>query len=295
MEKYIVWHIEGGLGKNVAATALTESIKFKYPDRKIIIVASYPDVFINDPHIYRVYKIGMTSYFYEDYIKDKDTIIFRHEPYFETNHILKRKHLIENWCSLLDLEYDSQTPNIHFNLVQQRNASKWKSDLPIMLIQTNGGPFQSDNHYSWTRDIPFDLSLKIAERYSNSYRIIQVCKPSSYKIPGAQVIDYLMEPMELFSILILSEKRVLIDSSLQHAAAALKLPSTVLWIGTSPNIFGYSIHNNITANPPSDQVKLHNSYLFDYSFEGNPRECPYFSINDMFDVKSLIENIYRIT
>ena len=196
---------------------------------------------------------------------------------------------------MLDLEYDSQTPNIHFNLVQQRNASKWKSDLPIMLIQTNGGPFQSDNHYSWTRDIPFDLSLKIAERYSNSYRIIQVCKPSSYKIPGAQVIDYLMEPMELFSILILSEKRVLIDSSLQHAAAALKLPSTVLWIGTSPNIFGYSIHNNITANPPSDQVKLHNSYLFDYSFEGNPRECPYFSINDMFDVKSLIENIYRIT
>jgi hypothetical protein len=291
MEKYIVWHIEGGLGKNVAATSLTESLKFKYPDRKIIIVASYPDVFINNPHVHRVYKIGMTSYFYEDYIKDKDTIIFRHEPYFETNHILKRKHLIENWCSLLDIDYDNQEPLLNFNLVQQRNAMRWKGDLPTLVIQTNGGPFQSENTYSWTRDIPFDISIKIAEKYSQTHQIIQICKQASRKITGAEIVDYQMDPMELFSILILSDKRILIDSSLQHAAAALKLPSTVLWIGTSPKIFGYSIHNNITANTPKDYVKLHNSYLFDYGFEGAHRECPYFSINEMFDVKSLMENI----
>ena len=40
--KYLVWHIEGGLGKNVAATSLLEPISQKYSDRKIIIVASYP-------------------------------------------------------------------------------------------------------------------------------------------------------------------------------------------------------------------------------------------------------------
>lgn len=43
---------------------------------------SYPEVFINHPDIHRVYRIGMTSYFYDDYIKDKDTIVFKHEPYF---------------------------------------------------------------------------------------------------------------------------------------------------------------------------------------------------------------------
>ena len=47
MEKYIVWHIEGGLGKNVAATALLPSLAKKYKDRKIIIVASYPEVFLS--------------------------------------------------------------------------------------------------------------------------------------------------------------------------------------------------------------------------------------------------------
>jgi hypothetical protein len=33
-EKYIVWHIEGGLGKNIAATALLDSAKRKTPRKK---------------------------------------------------------------------------------------------------------------------------------------------------------------------------------------------------------------------------------------------------------------------
>jgi hypothetical protein len=35
--------------------------------------------------------------------------------------------------------------------------------------------------------------------------------------------------MELFGLVAASEKRFLIDSCLQHAAAALNLPSTVFW------------------------------------------------------------------
>ena len=37
-EKYVVWHIEGGLGKNIAATSLLSTIKSKYPDRKFIMI-----------------------------------------------------------------------------------------------------------------------------------------------------------------------------------------------------------------------------------------------------------------
>jgi hypothetical protein len=49
-----------------------------------------------------------------------------------------------------------------------------------------------------------------------------------------------MPNMELFSLLLVSQKRVLIDSCLQHAAAAaaLGLSSVVLWVGTSPKVFG---------------------------------------------------------
>ena len=95
-DKYLVWHIEGGLGKNIASTALLSSIKEKYPDRKVIMTVSHPEVFINNPNIYRVYSLGNIAYFYQDYIEDKDVLVFRQEGYFQTGHITKEKHLINN-------------------------------------------------------------------------------------------------------------------------------------------------------------------------------------------------------
>jgi hypothetical protein len=291
MDRYIVWHIEGGLGKNVAATSLIESLQIKYTDRKIIIVASYPEIFINHPIVYRVYKVGNTQYFYDDFIKDKDTIVFKHEPYFETNHIMKRKHLIENWCNLLGIEYTNQYPVLNFNLVQQRLANMWKREKPVLVIQTNGGPFNSGLIYSWTRDIPFDVALLIAEKYSKTHHIIQVCKPSSRKLPNVEVLDEQMSSMEMFLLLAIADKRILIDSCLQHAAAALNVESDVFWIGTSPKNFGYVLHNNIVANPPTNVTKMIDSYLFDYSFDGVTHECPYFTIEEMFNVSEIIKNI----
>jgi hypothetical protein len=291
MDRYIVWHIEGGLGKNVAATSLIESLQIKYTDRKIIIVASYPEIFINHPIVYRVYKVGNTQYFYDDFIKDKDTIVFKHEPYFETNHIMKRKHLIENWCNLLGIEYTNQYPVLNFNLVQQRLANMWKREKPVLVIQTNGGPFNSGLIYSWTRDIPFDVALLIAEKYSKTHHIIQVCKSSSRKLPNVEVLDEQMSSMEMFLLLAIADKRILIDSCLQHAAAALNVESDVFWIGTSPKNFGYVLHNNIVANPPTNVTKMIDSYLFDYSFDGVTHECPYFTIDEMFNVSDIIKNI----
>jgi hypothetical protein len=288
MEKYIVWHIQGGLGKNIAATSLLTSLKEKYEDRKIVVVASYPEVFLNHSSVYRVYKLGNTQYFYDDYIKDKDTIIFRQEPYYQTNHILKKSHLIENWCDLLGIEYTNQTPSISLNLPQKRSITKWQREKPILVIQTNGGPLNSAQAYSWTRDIPFDISQSLVKGFEKTHHIIQICKPSSRQLTGVEVVNGELSANDLFSILLASDKRILIDSCLQHAAAALNLKSNVIWVGTSPNNFGYDIHNNITPNLPTDTVKLIDSYLFDYSFEGPNHECPYMSIDEMFDINKLI-------
>jgi signal peptidase I len=290
-EKYLVWHIEGGLGKNIAATSLLNSLKEKYNDRKIVVVASYPEIFLNLPSVYRVYKLGSTQYFYDDYIKDKDTIVFKHEPYYETQHILKQKHLISNWCNIMGIDYNFQLPILNFNFVQQRNVLSWERNKPILVIQTNGGHLQSNQSYSWTRDLPYMITSQIAEKYKDTHHIIQVCKPNSIKLPNAEIIDYQIQSMDLFGLLIASDKRVLIDSCLQHASAALNLPSTVFWIGTSPKNFGYSLHNNIVANLPTDTTKLIDSYLFDYSFDGISHECPYYSLDEMFNTQNILENI----
>lgn len=289
--KYVVWHIEGGLGKNVAATALIQDVKEKYSDRKLIMVVSYPEIFLNNPNIHRVYRVGTTTYFYDDYIKGKDTIVFKHEPYFQSDHIMRKKHLIENWCDLLGIEYKNQTPTLHTNIVQKTFPFTWRRDRPVMVLHTNGGFFENNMIYSWTRDMPFPLALTIAERYQKDYHIIQVARPSASLIPNVEHITQRMSNFELFSLLFAAEKRVLIDSSMQHAAVAMGLESVVLWIGTSPTNFGYDFHKNVVANKPKNDVKLIDSYLFDYSFEGMHHECPYESFEEMFDLDNLFSQI----
>lgn len=291
-KKYLIWHIEGGLGKNIAATALCQDIKETYPDRQLILVVSYPEVFLNNPFVDRVYFINNRPYFYDDYIKDKDTIIFKQEPYNQTGHITKTKHLIENWCDILDVQYTGQQPQVYINMVQKGTTSLWKRDRPTMVLQTNGGPLTGQKYgYSWCRDIPYELALQIFEKYSKDYHIFQVTTPNSFKITGAEIVDQPMSNTELFAILVESKKRILIDSCLQHAAASFNLPSTVLWIGTSPRVFGYELHNNIVANPPKGGMKLIDSYLFDYSFDGILHECPYIDYREIFNVDELINNI----
>ena len=83
-EKYLVWHIQGGLGKNIAGTALIRDLKEFYSDRKLIMVVSYPEVFLNNPNIDRVYQIGQAPYFYQDYIEEKDTLM-KSKMYLKVN------------------------------------------------------------------------------------------------------------------------------------------------------------------------------------------------------------------
>ena len=100
-----------------------------------------------------------------------------------------------------------------------------------------------------------------------------------------------MSNMELVSTLLNSDKRILIDSCLQHAAAALKLPSVVLWNGTSPKVFGWDMHTNIQAEKPAN-FKLPNSYLFDFDFTGVEAEYPYVDEDEeIFDFDKIVEAV----
>ena len=83
-EKYVIWHIEGGLGKNVAATALVKDLKLKFSDRKLIVVSSFPDIFLNNPFVNKVYRLGSTPYFFPtiDHITPSYVYPLRHSGCF---------------------------------------------------------------------------------------------------------------------------------------------------------------------------------------------------------------------
>jgi hypothetical protein len=112
MNQYVIFHIDGGIGKNIAATSVVKSIKAAFPDRKLIVVTAYPEVFLHNINIYRVYKFGYLPYFYDDYIKDKNSIILRMEPYHSGDLLYKRKSLPEIWCDVLNIKCVDNSPEI---------------------------------------------------------------------------------------------------------------------------------------------------------------------------------------
>lgn len=296
MTKYSIFHLQGGIGKHVAATAVAKVIKNNHPDRKLVVVCAYPDIFINLSYVDRVYQLGSTKYFYQEYVQDKDSLLFHHEPYYTTNHIHKKKKLIENWCDMYQLKFNGETPEVKFNKLQFDVSKRvWARKKPIMVIHTNGGVMSTEaKPYAWTRDMPYDIAQELVDHYKKEYHIYQLTKVNSPKLKDAEhvfaTLQQSLSTMEYFSILLHSKKRIFIDSCLQHVAAALKKKSTVLWNGTSPKVFGYDLHDNICTDIPYD-FKLPDSYLFDFDFNGNEIEYPFTDDVKLFDIGKIIESV----
>ena len=66
--KYSILHCEGGIGKNILATAVVSSLKSSDPERKIIVVCAWPQVWFNNPDVYQIYPFGQVANFYKNYI-----------------------------------------------------------------------------------------------------------------------------------------------------------------------------------------------------------------------------------
>jgi hypothetical protein len=191
---------------------------------------------------------------------------------------------------LYQLGYNNEQPELVFNTREiQTSNNLWASEKPFLILQTNGGSFDPESGlpYRWARDMPFEVAQALTNYYSSKYTVAQVARPNSRIADGAVAINNQMGIMEYLSILLHSKKRILIDSSLQHGAKALNLPSTVLWVATSPKVFGYDLHTNITAKEPQPH-KLPDSYLFDYNFEGSLHECPYREGEELFNIDEII-------
>ena len=294
-KKYSLFHVQGGFGKHIAATAVAKCIKNNHPSRELILTAVYTEIYQNLPFVDRVYQMGNTSYYYQTYVEDMDSLIFANEPYFTTDHVNKKLPLIQTWSKMYGLKYKGEMPQITFNHLQKKIAKEFwtgrANGKPIMVIQTNGGLLNEQRPYLWARDMPITLAQKLVDHYEKDYHIFQITKPAGEVLDGVEVIKDPMSNMELVSILLQSEKRIFIDSCMQHAAAALKMPSVVLWNGTSPKVFGWDMHTNIQARKPA-KFKRPNSVFFDFDFIGVEAEYPYVDEDEeIFDFDKIIEAV----
>lgn len=285
----IIFQINGGIGKVIAGTAICASIKTKYPNDKLIVVSGYPEVFLGNPHVDRAYAFGQQSYFYQEYIENQEVLVLAHDPYLEAKHIMQEEHLIETWCKLYNLPVTQKVGEL---FLTQREidffSAKYVSDKPILLLQTNGGA-PADIKYSWARDIPSYVVENVIYQFRDQYNIVHIRRDDQPQYDGAFSVSDTFRA--LLVLIQLSDKRLLMDSFGQHAAAALNKPSTVLWICNKPNVFGYDLHTNIQANPETATPELRNAYLGKYNIGGDPVEFPYNKETDIFNVDQIIKSL----
>ena len=294
-EKYIVFVIAGGHGKVIMATAVIEAMKKEHPDRKIVVVAAWDGPFFGNPHVWRFYTFEqMNNYFYDDYINNKDVLIFQHDPYHEQSYLLREKHLNETWAEMYGIPFNNEQPKLHLNpreIEIAKDKIKPEQGKPIMILQTHGGlPNSQYSKKSWARDMPMEVAQKLVNYYSKSYRILHIRLPEQPALKNVEAVT--LPHRELYAVMSFSKKRLLIDSFLQHVAASLDLPSTVCWISNDPKVFGYEMHDNI--RPSADKIYEMNkfSFLEQYDITGQIQQFPYDNVN-LFDINQIMESLKK--
>lgn len=283
----IVFGIDGGLGKNVMATAVLKAIKKQYKKANIIVITAYPDVFINNPCVNRTITSNSNFGIYRDFIQNKEAKVFVADPYTTSDYITEKKHLIEIWCDLFGLQYSGETPEIYLSKSEkQYYESFYKLDKPILAIHPHGGAVNQPLKYSWTRDIPTPIVEQVVEHFKNKYAIVHIKREDQIIYPNT--IGALDSFRSIAVLLSLAKKRLLIDSSAMHIASALKLSSVVTWIGTNPKVFGYEMHQNITANPIDKPLNLNHPYYQKLPLFEDISKIPYDDLNNVFDIQTIL-------
>jgi len=136
----IIFDVSGGLGKSILSTAVLKAIKKHYKGAYIIVLTSYPDVFINNPNVNRVILHGSVTNLHKDFIHNKEAKVFISDPYSNSDYITESKHLIEIWCNMCGVEYNGEHPEIFLSKAEKEYfAPFYKLDKPILAIQPNGG------------------------------------------------------------------------------------------------------------------------------------------------------------
>jgi len=289
----IVFQINGGIGKCVAATAVCVAIRKKYPEANLIVISGYPEVFTNNPNVSKNYRFGETIYFYKEYIEGKDFKLFIQEPYLHTSFFREEKHLIQIWCEIFGLDYDGEYPQI---FLSKREATKYiegvNIEKPILLMQTNGGADQNKK-YGWARDLPSCVVRDVIEYFRGSHTIYHVKRED--QVTYQDTLTITTDFRRICAISLLSDKRLVIDSFLQHALAALYLPAVSCWIVNSPTVYGYGLHTNVLANSYTVEPDLRQSLFSKFDWTGNDQEFPFNDENEIFDSVKIIDalNTYK--
>jgi hypothetical protein len=298
MKKRTVVQIEGGLGKQVALTALLPYFKERYEE--VIVLSSFPDVFEANPNIYR--NISYTTPFaYEEYIKNTDDIFFIC-GYRDSDFRKRRIHLLQAACNSIGIEHNNDmAPKIYLTKTEEKIVKEAKTQLgSYIIIQCHGAggvntPLQPN---IMARDYEVERMEKVVNSIKEIFptlTIINYSLPGETEIKGTVKMNF--NNRIWFGLVRECETFIAIDSSLQHISAAFNKKGIVLWGATNPSCFGWKHNINLVGKCSFSDLHCTRPYFVpsvDIKVTGASWECQTKECMN-FEPEQIIEEFKKIT
>lgn len=258
-EKYLLFEVNGDPSKDLAGTAVVANLAIKHPDRKILVTTFFPDLWLHHPSVYRVYKLGATQYFFDDYVDGKDTLVFRLDPFLTEDFIYRRKHLIEIWSELCGAPYEIKKPLIHFTAREFEATEKMtKRDKPLFFFETrallNTPLFDIWKFQPHINSLPFPTVMAIVTAMQKEdFHPIHLKRPDEPVLKG---VEWLNLPIrQLVCAIRLGEENLFLNSFAAQAAAALGVAAAIVSSADDWKSWGYEGLDHFNSASPSEIIQ----------------------------------------
>ncbi len=262
MPKYAVFVINGLPEKDFLGTAVIAQYKKENPNQKIIVLSRNPYIWMHNTDVWRIYDSSRTQYFHDDFIAGGQSKIFAEDPYISTDYISHGMHVIDAWAKLIGVAKPEHKPKVFLTQrefeVTERLLGQYK---PFCIISTEGEAFLPKGASTWVKKIPRQLSEFLASEMKKSgINVLHAMLPNEQPLPFSTPINF--EPRILIGALKAADARILTNSFLAHASAALEINSTVIYSDALPLQTGYEINSNFYPEnlPPQQKDIVENYY-----------------------------------
>jgi hypothetical protein len=249
MNTYI---IEGGIGKQVAFTAIIDAL-VKKDKGKIQILSPYVDIFGGNTNVKYALDAN-TIPVHDKRILDSQNICYC-EPY-KANFIKGEQHIIQSYCKLFGVKYDEKMHPKMYTDHYKDGAKKIAGNDDFIVVQFSGGQapagFNPSNPYNSndpTRNYHPHLAQKVVNLIKEKHEDLKILNFSLPNEPKYEKTEQpeLMPFAQWHEILKLPNCKgfISVDSCLNHFARSAGRKGVVIWGGTRWTQFGYKENINV--------------------------------------------------
>jgi len=260
--EYLIVDINGGIGKVISSTAAIRCLKKAYPDKKIIVLSGWPEVFDLNPNVFRTFRFHEYRHMYDDYANSSSLLM--DNPYHLDSYRYEGKHIAEAFCEAWGVEFDGNYyPEIYLDEELMTIASKKMFDirsqskgLPIIVTQYVGRLQKDESSGAFLPSGRENILLfneiltRICQRCV--LLVMKDAEQPTLNIPYNTLIPKTqLHFRHWLATIAYADGFFGIDSCGQHMAAAFRKPSIVLWGRTNKDNLGYEYPGAINITDSS--------------------------------------------